>query len=95
MLLLIRSHWYVPASEGFYSCVAVERATHSRTLTRKSQMNDASGAFAGVAFHCYQGAVSQQDSFHNAYPNKEIYFTECSGEYGSDWWSDIKVCAAC
>ena len=53
-------------------------------------MNDASSAFEGVAFHCYQGAVSQQDSFHNAYPNKEIYFTECTGSYGSDWWSDIK-----
>ncbi|KAI0700366.1 glycoside hydrolase [Cerioporus squamosus] len=53
-------------------------------------MNDASSAFAGVAFHCYLGSVGQQDSFHNAYPNKEIYFTECSGQYGTDWWSDIK-----
>jgi len=37
-----------------------------------------------------QGSVDQQDAFHAAYPNKEIYFTECSGEYTSDWWSDIK-----
>ena len=53
-------------------------------------MQDAPNAFAGVSFHCYQGDVSQQDTFHNAYPNTEIYFTECSGTLGSDWWSDIK-----
>ena len=35
--------------------------------------------------------MSNQDTFYNAYPNKEIYFTECSGTMGSDWWSDIKV----
>ncbi|KNZ71597.1 Endo-1,6-beta-D-glucanase, partial [Termitomyces sp. J132] len=53
-------------------------------------MEDAGSSFAGVGFHCYAGSVSNQDIFHNAYPNKEIYFTECSGTYGSDWWSDIK-----
>ncbi|KAJ7079601.1 glycoside hydrolase [Mycena belliarum] len=53
-------------------------------------MNAASNAFDGVAFHCYAGSVSQQDAFHAAYPTKEIYFTECSGTIGSDWWSDIK-----
>jgi len=53
-------------------------------------MQAAPNAFAGVAFHCYAGTVSQQDTFHSAYPNKEIYFTECSGTIGSDWWSDIK-----
>ena len=72
------------------------------------QMTNAGNAFSGVAFHCYAGDVSQQDTFHNAFPNKvqwyfdvfnsysqvtpqEIYFTECSGTYGSDWWSDMKV----
>ena len=55
-------------------------------------MEDASSAFAGVAFHCYSGSVDEQDTFHTAYPTKEIYFTECSGTQGSDWWSDIKVC---
>ncbi|KAI0365705.1 glycoside hydrolase [Pilatotrama ljubarskyi] len=53
-------------------------------------MNDGSGAFAGVAFHCYAGSVAQQDAFHAAYPKKDIFFTECSGVYGSDWWSDLK-----
>ena len=38
------------------------------------------------------GSVDEQDTFNNAYPTKEIYFTECSGTQGSDWWSDIKVC---
>lgn len=53
-------------------------------------MQQASSAFAGVAFHCYAGGVASQDTFHNAFPDKEIYFTECSGTMGSDWWSDIK-----
>ncbi|KAL4251807.1 glycosyl hydrolase 30 family protein [Abortiporus biennis] len=35
-------------------------------------------------------SFDDQDTFHNAFPNKEIYFTECSGSMGSDWWSDIK-----
>ncbi|KAJ7153355.1 glycoside hydrolase family 30 protein [Mycena filopes] len=53
-------------------------------------MQDDGGSYDGVAFHCYAGSVSNQDSFHNAFPTKNIYFTECSGTYGSDWWSDIK-----
>ncbi|KAF9531517.1 glucan endo-1,6-beta-glucosidase [Crepidotus variabilis] len=55
-----------------------------------SLMANYGNAFAGVAFHCYEGSVSQQDSFHNAQPSKAIYFTECAGTIGSDWWSDIK-----
>ena len=54
-------------------------------------MEQAGNAFAGVAFHCYAGSVSDQNEFHTLYPQKEIYFTECSGTIGSDWWSDIKV----
>ncbi|QRV88291.1 glycoside hydrolase family 30 protein [Ceratobasidium sp. AG-Ba] len=36
------------------------------------------------------GAVANQDTFHNAFPNKEVHMTECSGTIGTDWWSDIK-----
>lgn len=54
-------------------------------------MQQAPNAFSGVAFHCYSGTDTQQDTFHNAFPSKEIYFTECTGSAGSDWWSDIKV----
>ncbi|KAH8115004.1 glycoside hydrolase [Phellopilus nigrolimitatus] len=53
-------------------------------------MQQAADAFAGVAFHCYAGSVDEQNDFHTQYPQKEIYFTECSGVIGSDWWSDIK-----
>ncbi|KAF8638687.1 hypothetical protein AX17_002009 [Amanita inopinata Kibby_2008] len=53
-------------------------------------MQDAGSAYAGVAFHCYTGSVSDQDTFHNAYPSKNIYFTECTGTYGTNWWGDIK-----
>lgn len=37
---------------------------------------------SGVAWHCYAGDVGAQDSVHRAYPDKEVYFTECSG---GDW----------
>lgn len=53
-------------------------------------MEQAGNAFDGVAFHCYEGTVSQQASFTSQYPSKEVFFTECSGTIGSDWWSDIK-----
>jgi glucosylceramidase len=33
----------------------------------------------GVAFHCYGGDVSAQSRVHEQYPQKGIWFTECSG----------------
>ncbi|KAF9502119.1 glucan endo-1,6-beta-glucosidase [Pleurotus eryngii] len=55
------------------------------------QLMQAGGdVFNGVAFHCYAGNVAQQETFHEAFPTKEIYFSECTGTFGSDWWSDIK-----
>jgi glucosylceramidase len=36
----------------------------------------------GVAWHCYAGDVSAQTTVHQAYPDKDVYFTECSG---GDW----------
>jgi glucosylceramidase len=34
---------------------------------------------AGVAWHCYGGEVSAQGAVHDAHPDKDAYFTECSG----------------
>jgi len=53
-------------------------------------MAAAGSAFSGVAFHCYAGGVTNQSLFHNAYPSKEVYHTECSGTLNTDWWSNIK-----
>ncbi|HEX2693555.1 MAG TPA: glycoside hydrolase family 30 beta sandwich domain-containing protein, partial [Gemmatimonadaceae bacterium] len=33
----------------------------------------------GVAWHCYAGDVSAQSKVHDAYPDKDTYFSECSG----------------
>jgi len=33
----------------------------------------------GVAWHCYAGDFSAQDKVRAAYPDKEVFFTECSG----------------
>ena len=55
------------------------------------QMNTAGSAFTGASFHCYAGDVTNQTLFHNAFPSKEVYQTECSGTLGTDWWSNMKV----
>ena len=34
---------------------------------------------AGVAWHCYGGDVSAQSTVHDRHPDKDTYFTECSG----------------
>jgi glucosylceramidase len=34
---------------------------------------------AGTAFHCYYGDPARQSQLHDAYPGKDVYFTECSG----------------
>ncbi|KAF8736272.1 hypothetical protein AX14_000583 [Amanita brunnescens Koide BX004] len=47
-------------------------------------------AFSGAAFHCYSGTVSDQAAFHDIFPNKEVYFTECTGVFGSEWWKDVQ-----
>jgi glucosylceramidase len=44
-------------------------------------LNDATARefVAGSAFHCYGGNVSAQSVVQAAHPDKEMYFTECSG----------------
>jgi O-glycosyl hydrolase len=43
-----------------------------------------------VSFHCYAGNFQNQADFTQAYPDKEVYMTECTGTIGSDFWADIK-----
>jgi O-glycosyl hydrolase len=40
---------------------------------------EAKAALDGTAFHCYSGSVLAQGIVHDAHPDKDIYFTECSG----------------
>lgn len=37
---------------------------------------------AGTAFHCYFGDPSRQTALHRAFPDKGVWFTECSGSHG-------------
>jgi glucosylceramidase len=50
------------------------------------QILDSSAAryIAGTAYHCYFGDPSAMTALHNEFPNKDIYFTECSGSQSSD-----------
>ncbi|KAI0715848.1 hypothetical protein C8Q72DRAFT_799039 [Fomitopsis betulina] len=47
-------------------------------------MEDYASPFDGLSFRCYTGAVGDQVTFHNAYPEKNVYFTEYSRAIGSD-----------
>jgi glucosylceramidase len=42
----------------------------------------------GVAWHCYAGDVSAQSKVHDAHPDKDTYFTECSGGEWSPKFAD-------
>jgi glucosylceramidase len=43
---------------------------------------DAGRWIAGTAFHCYSGDPSRQTALRRAFPDKGIWFTECSGSHG-------------
>ncbi len=43
---------------------------------------------SGVAWHCYAGDVSAQSAVHARYPDKDVYFTECSGGTWAPNWGD-------
>ncbi|GGK41692.1 glucosylceramidase [Deinococcus malanensis] len=47
-------------------------------------------ALAGTAFHCYGGDVSAQSKIRDAYPDKDVYFTECSGGgWATNWGNNL------
>ena len=43
---------------------------------------------SGVAWHCYAGDVSAQLAVHDQHPDKDTWFTECSGGGWSGTWAD-------
>ena len=45
----------------------------------------------GVAWHCYGGDVSAQSKVRDAFPDKDVYFTECSGgEWATNFGDNLK-----
>ncbi len=51
--------------------------------------SSASPYVAGSSFHCYNGNVGAQSTVEAAYPDKVIWFTECSGTVGSSFAGDL------
>jgi len=47
------------------------------------------GYLAGSSFHCYGGSVDAQSEVKQAYPSKDIWFTECTGTVGSSFAGDL------
>ena len=48
---------------------------------------DARRYLAGIAWHCYRGDPAAQTTVHRAFPQKDMYLTECAG---GDWPSAQK-----
>jgi glucosylceramidase len=44
---------------------------------------------SGTAFHCYAGNVSAQSAVHNAFPDKSVMISECTGLAGSAFGPDL------
>jgi len=45
---------------------------------------------AGIAWHCYGGDVRAQGRLHDRFPDKETWFTECSGGgWAPDWSKNL------
>ena len=46
---------------------------------------------SGVAWHCYKGDVAAQTAVHDAFPDKDTYFTECSGgQWAPNWGENLR-----
>ncbi|MFL6674745.1 MAG: glycoside hydrolase family 30 protein [Massilia sp.] len=46
---------------------------------------------SGIAWHCYAGDVRVQAALHDAHPDKDTWFTECSGgEWARDWSNNLQ-----
>lgn len=53
--------------------------------------SEAKSYIAGTAFHAYAGDVSAQMTVFNAHPDRDIYFTECSGgDWASGFFDNLK-----
>jgi glucosylceramidase len=72
------------ASEGVDAKIIAYDHNWDNTSYPLSVLGDpaANPYVAGTAFHAYAGDVSAQTTVHNAYPDKDIYFTEATG---GDW----------
>jgi len=44
---------------------------------------------SGVAWHCYEGDVPAQSQVHDAFPDKDTWFTECSGGEWSPKFAEV------
>jgi len=69
------------ASAGISTKIVIYDHNWDNTAYANTVLNDpdARSYIAGTAFHAYAGDVSAMTTIHNAFPDKELYFTEISG----------------
>ena len=57
-----------------------DNTTYAKTVLANTTANP---YIDGSAFHCYAGSVGAQNTVHNAYPDKNIYFTHVRADLES------------
>lgn len=78
------------ANAGLSTKIIIYDHNWDNTSYALTTLNDATARnyVDGTAFHCYAGDVSAQTTVHNAYPSKNVWFTECSGGGWATNWCD-------
>lgn len=60
--------------------IAYDHNWDQRTYPYKIYQDPIANSYvSGAGYHCYAGEVESQSLVHNAFPEKGIWFTECSG----------------
>jgi glucosylceramidase len=77
------------AGLGSVKILAYEHNWDNTSYPESVLASAASPYVAGSSFHCYNGDVSAQSTVKTAYPNKDVWFTECSGTVGSNFAGDL------
>ena len=61
-----------------------DEVSDTNNYPQKVLASPAARYVAGTAYHCYYGDPSAMTALHNQFPDKDIYFTECSGSQSGD-----------
>jgi glucosylceramidase len=77
------------ASAGLSTKILTYDHNWDNTSYAREVLNSSVGKYvAGSAWHCYGGDPSAQSTVHDAFPTKDIFFTECSGIVTADTFAD-------
>ncbi len=91
---IVSLHATKPAGigEGGFALLTEAQAPAVRSMLNFGVGSDpqARAYVSGVAWHCYAGNPAVMDQVHRAWPDKEVFFSECSGgNWAPDWGGSL------